>query len=465
MQLQHRATRACDLPQPLSPTRPSVSPSPIVKLTPSTARSARALAGKHAARRARKLRRADRGPRAAARCGHAARRRARHAAGHATCERSHCSELRIACAQRATARAQRVAKRAARRQLREVGQHAGDRRERCCARSASMRGTLASSPCVYGWRGAANKRRRSGASPRSVRRTSPAIAVRHAGDHAQVVRDQEHAMPRSRLQLAASAPAPAPARSRRRAVVGSSAISSSGLQSERHRDHHALAHAAGELVRIAVAAPLGIGDAHALKQLDARARARTRGPCARAAPAPRSSWRATVSNGLSEVIGSWNTIAMRCRAAHAGCGHPRAATPARRSEPGPSSAARARPLDSSISTMTARRPLGRSAAHTPRLARSHRPSPGRCALEISKGYRLSYCEVLPIAPQIRRLHFGVMVEDRQPAVVGDFAEDDRLDPPRLERKRVVRHGPELSGARSSGRDRPDRPRVGRGTRR
>ena len=36
------------------------------------------------------------------------------------------------------------------------------------------------------------------------------------------------------------------------AVVGSSAISSVGLAGERHRDHHALAHAAGELVRIAV---------------------------------------------------------------------------------------------------------------------------------------------------------------------------------------------------------------------
>jgi hypothetical protein len=34
------------------------------------------------------------------------------------------------------------------------------------------------------------------------------------------------------------------------AVVGSSAISSFGLAGERHGDHHALAHAARELVRI-----------------------------------------------------------------------------------------------------------------------------------------------------------------------------------------------------------------------
>ena len=38
------------------------------------------------------------------------------------------------------------------------------------------------------------------------------------------------------------------------AVVGSSAISSFGLQRQRHGDHHALAHAAGELVRIVVQA-------------------------------------------------------------------------------------------------------------------------------------------------------------------------------------------------------------------
>ena len=36
------------------------------------------------------------------------------------------------------------------------------------------------------------------------------------------------------------------------AVVGSSAISSFGSQRERHRDHHALAHAAREPVRIIV---------------------------------------------------------------------------------------------------------------------------------------------------------------------------------------------------------------------
>ena len=52
------------------------------------------------------------------------------------------------------------------------------------------------------------------------------------------------------------------------AVVGSSAISSFGLQDERHRDHHALAHAAGELVRIVVHAALRRRDADQPQHLD-----------------------------------------------------------------------------------------------------------------------------------------------------------------------------------------------------
>ena len=55
------------------------------------------------------------------------------------------------------------------------------------------------------------------------------------------------------------------------AVVGSSATIRRGLGAERQRDHHALAHAAGELVRIVVDALLGAGDADLLQELDARA--------------------------------------------------------------------------------------------------------------------------------------------------------------------------------------------------
>ena len=63
------------------------------------------------------------------------------------------------------------------------------------------------------------------------------------------------------------------------AVVGSSAISSRGIAGQRHRDHDALAHAAGELVRIFVDAPLRRGDVHAAQQFDgalARLRAASR---------------------------------------------------------------------------------------------------------------------------------------------------------------------------------------------
>ena len=59
------------------------------------------------------------------------------------------------------------------------------------------------------------------------------------------------------------------------AVVGSSAISSLGSLIERHRDHHALAHAARELVRVAVDAPARIGDPDQAEHLD-RAVARLR---------------------------------------------------------------------------------------------------------------------------------------------------------------------------------------------
>ena len=50
--------------------------------------------------------------------------------------------------------------------------------------------------------------------------------------------------------------------------MGSSAISSVGFAGERHGDHHALALAAGELVRIIVEPAGGIGKPHALQHGD-----------------------------------------------------------------------------------------------------------------------------------------------------------------------------------------------------
>ena len=65
------------------------------------------------------------------------------------------------------------------------------------------------------------------------------------------------------------------------AVVGSSAISSFGSQAERHRDHHPLLLAAGELVRVGVEAALRLGHADFAEQrfgaLHRRAPAEARG--------------------------------------------------------------------------------------------------------------------------------------------------------------------------------------------
>ena len=55
------------------------------------------------------------------------------------------------------------------------------------------------------------------------------------------------------------------------AVVGSSAISSRGLAASAMRDHHALPHAARELVRIVAEPPRRIGDAHAVERILRRA--------------------------------------------------------------------------------------------------------------------------------------------------------------------------------------------------
>ena len=76
---------------------------------------------------------------------------------------------------------------------------------------------------------------------------------------------------------------------RRRRLVRDQQV---GVARERHRDHHALAHAARELVRVVVDAPLRLRDADGVEQLDrAAARVRLRDRLVRAAPARRSASR------------------------------------------------------------------------------------------------------------------------------------------------------------------------------
>ena len=97
------------------------------------------------------------------------------------------------------------------------------------------------------------------------------------------------------------------------AVVGSSAISSAGTAGERHGDHHALAHAARELVRIVLRARCG-GSGMSHQRAASRRPAPSAcfaGRSAGAAAAPRRSGRRSSCTGLSEVIGSWKIIEMR----------------------------------------------------------------------------------------------------------------------------------------------------------
>ena len=97
-------------------------------------------------------------------------------------------------------------------------------------------------------------------------------AVGHLGDHAHVVGDQDDGRAELALQVAQQFQH-LPCTVTSSAVVGSSAISTSGLQRQRHGDHHALAHAAGQLVRILLQPALGLGDAHRLQRLDGALRA------------------------------------------------------------------------------------------------------------------------------------------------------------------------------------------------
>ena len=78
---------------------------------------------------------------------------------------------------------------------------------------------------------------------------------------------------------------------------------------ERHRDHHALPHAARHLVRIVVHAPLGIGDADQLEAARPPRRARVlASTCRDAAAAARRPARPSSCTGLSDVIGSWKIM-------------------------------------------------------------------------------------------------------------------------------------------------------------
>ena len=159
-----------------------------------------------------------------------------------------------------------------------------------------------------------------------------ADAVGEAAHQVQVVRDEQqrhaHLAPAARRAARGSAPGS----SRRARSSARRQISSLRLAGQRHRDHRALALAAGELVRVGVDAPLRVRDAGALRA------ARSRAPAPRSCAAPSCSsstspiWLPTVYSGFSAVIGSWKIIAIvgAADAAHLAFGL-RRADPRRRS--------------------------------------------------------------------------------------------------------------------------------------
>ena len=115
------------------------------------------------------------------------------------------------------------------------------------------------------------------ARPAPLSTTSPRAhhvdAVGEAADDAEVVGDEDDRHAEARLQLGEELE---DLRldgdvERGRRLVGDQDV---GIVGERHGDHHALALAAGQLVRIGVDAPLGLGDAApARRSSSARARA------------------------------------------------------------------------------------------------------------------------------------------------------------------------------------------------
>ncbi len=125
----------------------------------------------------------------------------------------------------------------------------------CACAAVSMRGIERIRPCVYGWRGCGEQLARPVASSTTLPAyiTTTRCAVSATTPIACVI--SMIAMP-SRSFSSAS-------RSRicawivtSSAVVGSSAISSLRIAGQGDRDHHPLAHAARELVRVVVDAPL-----------------------------------------------------------------------------------------------------------------------------------------------------------------------------------------------------------------
>ena len=155
--------------------------------------------------------------------------------------------------------------RAARRLEDQRRRAAGDRHELLAARRVQARDRLEQPPGV-GVLGHREDRVLVGVLD-DPPRVHHADVVGHLGDHAEVVGDHHDRGVELALQaldevedLRLHGDV-----ERGRRLVGDQQL---GVVDERHRDHHALAHAAGELVRIGVHAPARLGDADQPEHLD-----------------------------------------------------------------------------------------------------------------------------------------------------------------------------------------------------
>ena len=303
-----RSRPVVDLPQPDSPTSASVSPAPSVEARRRRPRAPRRRAAEQAAahrevldqvldaqqRRSCRRQRARRAARASTR--RRARRRCRRSGGSS---RAAALDRRTGSADGSGSRATGVS---------GFGTWPSIAARRSCSRCSC--GIEPSSPIVYGCCGSANS-----VADRRALDDAPGVhhrdVVGDLGDHAEVVRDEDD---RGAGLLAQRAHQLEDLRldgdvERGGRLVGDQQLRPAG---ERHRDHHALAHAAREPVRIVVEAPLGRRDAHAAQHLDRAARF----ACVAAdrrdgAGCTSAIWSPMVNAGLSEVIGSWKIIAMR----------------------------------------------------------------------------------------------------------------------------------------------------------
>ncbi len=210
------------------------------------------------------------------------------------------------CATSSSARGQRSANAHIVGSSRSDGTRPGISRSRRRASSLSYgRGIAPSRPIVYGCCGCGEQ-----VGDRRLLGLAPGVHDEHAvgdvGDDAEVVGDQHD---RGAEPLADVAHQVEDARLDRHVERGRRLVGDQHLRvaRQRHRDHHALPHPAGELMRILVEPPLRRRDADELAAARSSASRASRRDRPRCFCSTSPICRPTVNTGLSDVIGSWKT--------------------------------------------------------------------------------------------------------------------------------------------------------------